>query len=367
MDTSELESLIGFRERYKLTPVFLTTRLRSDTSDAISKFEERSGCECPIITREDIGANKGSPKWLKEVERRTAVTANRVLFIGRTDSPWDWKTAINGGAFFIGLDYREIDDDVREYALILPNIQETLAFVEVLFGDCDAYYTYRRDYETLIFRSLFDAGTTLNIGGDRSITLQDVFTYESLPQETLVKARYILALLFLVQLWKEEYLMSGVRLTMYPSHLAGTEDRKFMPYLRAFRGIAKTYVKGLLKRTEETMDKSVLRAEKRHSEISFDREFSTLALKDSARIRDRVVVVFDDFSTSGMSLECARILLENANVRKVVLCAIGKYGVTHTIYDQSGREIQRIRLSKDQEAERTLRDVFHQLFTRYKF
>ncbi|MGC0344400.1 hypothetical protein [Streptomyces sp. SLBN-8D4] len=51
------------------------------------------------------------------------------------------------------------------------------------------------------------------------------------------------------------------------------------------------------------------------------------------KLGTKTVVVLDDFTTHGMSLEWARLLLTAAGTRRIVMLTVGKYGSRHTRYD----------------------------------
>lgn len=59
-------------------------------------------------------------------------------------------------------------------------------------------------------------------------------------------------------------------------------------------------------------------------------------------IKDRNVIVFDDFTTTGMSLEWARQLLDNAGAKKIILMTVGKYpkggNYSHRVYKLPTKE-----------------------------
>jgi hypothetical protein len=57
------------------------------------------------------------------------------------------------------------------------------------------------------------------------------------------------------------------------------------------------------------------------------------------KLTGKTVVVFDDFTTHGMSLEWARLLLTAAGVGRIVMLTVGKYGTRHTCYELRGRNL----------------------------
>ncbi|MEU3620412.1 hypothetical protein ABZ725_50355 [Streptomyces sp. NPDC006872] len=51
------------------------------------------------------------------------------------------------------------------------------------------------------------------------------------------------------------------------------------------------------------------------------------------KLGTKTVVVLDDSTTHGMSLEWARILLTAAGAQRIVMLTVGKYGSRHTRYE----------------------------------
>ncbi|MGW1365302.1 phosphoribosyltransferase [Streptomyces chartreusis] len=55
--------------------------------------------------------------------------------------------------------------------------------------------------------------------------------------------------------------------------------------------------------------------------------------KCKGKLKGKTVIVFDDFTTEGKSIEWARTLLTSANAAQVIAPTIGKYGASrHTAY-----------------------------------
>ena len=83
---------------------------------------------------------------------------------------------------------------------------------------------------------------------------------------------------------------------------------------------------------DTSRERGAARRENRPANVSFLDQANTVHINQARRkvlSRDnRNVVVFDDFTTTGMSLEWARNLLYSAGAGRVVIMTIGKYGRT---------------------------------------
>ena len=219
----------------------------------------------------------------------------------------------------------------------------------------------------VILRILFDAGVELNDFRGATFSLKDLFTYDkqyTLGKNLNLDARSVLFLLLIIQLWKEELASRGVQWCVYPSSKRGKISQNIFPYLKFLRGLTGSYFVQFLERVEDTVDKSLARVRGESEQISFDREKNTLNVSAES-LRGKRVIVVDDFSTSGMSLEVAKHLLLEKEADQVVLCAIGKYTHTHKIYDEKGYVQGVVDLNKDENAQNKLIDLittFNKIF-----
>ncbi|GGL16262.1 phosphoribosyltransferase [Mangrovihabitans endophyticus] len=69
--------------------------------------------------------------------------------------------------------------------------------------------------------------------------------------------------------------------------------------------------------------------------VSIENQIHTVHLGPSyrTRVKDKTVIVFDDFTTTGSSLEWAWNLFLAAGAREVIALTIGKYSTRYTTYD----------------------------------
>jgi len=132
----------------------------------------------------------------------------------------------------------------------------------------------------------------------------------------------------------EGLIVPNSRFTVYPSHKPG----KISPTLAGFltpasRLLGGFFRPGLLTRVVEAADTSreryYARLEGRSANDSFDNQTDTVHInpeyRNLIRTSNRNILVFDDFTTTGKSLEWARNLLYAGGADRVVLLTIGKY------------------------------------------
>lgn len=361
-DVEELHTFKAFLGKHNLKLFGFSTHDDMHRRNLIEK--ELGGF---FITKNDIGEKKGSPKWIEYIERNFSIPHNKLIYIGCGIDRKEWLTATNSSVFYIHYTKDGIHKDVKKYTLSIKNITKITKFIEIFFT-YDPLYTYKKDFnEKTKLRILFDAGVVLRDYKGESFSLQDLFTYDKifyLGKEKKLDARSVLFLLLIIQLWKENLASRGVIWCVYPSAKKGKVSRNIEPYLKLFRGFTASRYDEVLVRVGDTIDKSDARRKRQHSEISFDREKNTLKVNTNL-IKNKNVIVVDDFSTTGMSLEIAKNLILSEGANSVVLCAVGKYGKHHERYNLNGDVLERVSLEEEKEAQESLInliDNFNDLF-----
>jgi hypothetical protein len=76
--------------------------------------------------------------------------------------------------------------------------------------------------------------------------------------------------------------------------------------------------------------------------VQFTTQTNTVHVNEAHRglVENNTVLLFDDFTSSGMSLEWGRNLLYAAGAARVVLVTVGKYGQPFTsVYEPYGADI----------------------------
>jgi hypothetical protein len=143
----------------------------------------------------------------------------------------------------------------------------------------------------------------------------------------------------IVNCYLEGMLTPGTFFCLYPGSKVGTASTQIAEYARPAASIIHGFYRSdLLQRVVDAPDTSLervaARREYRTPNVSIATQAKTVTVGPDYRykLRGRRVVVFDDFTTKGMSLDWARTLLLTAGAAEVVLVTIGKYGGTYTQY-----------------------------------
>jgi hypoxanthine phosphoribosyltransferase len=183
----------------------------------------------------------------------------------------------------------------------------------------------------------------------RTFTLQEVFGHTGRDvQIGDNSARNLLMLHALAGLYLEGFISPNSLFAVYPSHSPGRINDNLRGFLDPVSKLFGGYFKDdLLVRAVPAIDTSLerwkARTERREPDVSFADQTNTVHVNPdyakTIRTKDRTILVFDDFTTSGRSLDWARSLLLAAGAGRVVLMTVGKYpGPYHECYTPRSTE-----------------------------
>lgn len=308
------------------------------STHAISNFAGRiAACGYPpvdlLLTRADVGINKGSPQWVTEAAARLGLPVHRFFYLG--DDERDWRTAINSGILYLHAGWTG-SLPVGVTAFVTPDPAHLWRFLTHFFLPPSRWqYSLADPARRLCVRGLLNA--TVRLAADPphgTFSLQDIFTYENARQVGGTNARDLLMMHAIANLCAEGLIISGCRFAVYPSSTPGTPNPTFTEFL----GPASCFFHGwlredMLHRAVQAIDSSMARAN--GQSVSFSNQTNTVHVhpdyEGSVHLAGKRIIVFDDFTTSGMSLEWARLLLDAAGADQVVLVTFGKYGRNHPL------------------------------------
>jgi hypothetical protein len=290
-----------------------------------------------VLTQRDVGKRKGSPEWIYEAARRIGCEHHQLLCIG--DDELMWRSAINAATIYIHSGWSAPQPE-GVTALLAPTPTAARRFLNnYLLQPPRWEYSLDLKEESLYFRSLLGADVRLPASTPPSFTLQDVFTYNLRVKVGPLKAVDALMLHAMTSLYLEGLIQRNSLFAVYPSSKPG----KISPILQEFLKPASKLFHGyfrddLLVRAvqavDSSMEKAAARKEGRPPNIPDTNQINTVHVNPAYRktIKGRPVIVFDDFTTTGQSLEWARNLLYAAGAAQVILLTIGKYPRPHVVH-----------------------------------
>lgn len=175
--------------------------------------------------------------------------------------------------------------------------------------------------------------------GSGSFRLQDVLSSERDIRVGNRPAQTLLVMHALSSLSLEGLIPRNPVIAIYPSSKPGRTSDVIESFLRPASKLFHAYYKrDLLVRGVEAINTSDARAQGNGHLVSFLTQANTVHVNPEYEdlIRDNTIILFDDFTTTGRSLEWARNLLYAAGASRVVLLTIGKYRWDHDIYVPAG-------------------------------
>ena len=216
------------------------------------------------------------------------------------------------------------------------------------YRDTAPLWTYSLDWKTskglqVCFRTMINARIEFPSNSENSFVLRDIFQAKKnimIGNDKKVYAGKAIIDFMLYQLSQEGLINSDSCFLLYPNHNPGGVNEVLEDTVPALSYRFGSYcIKDSLVRWRTTLNKSIARTNKEHHKINFESEFNSLCLDIKRKIRDKTVIVLDDFTTTGLSFDATKNLLEKVEVDKVVLCAVGKYTSPYATY--SSHEIKK--------------------------
>ncbi|ROO52742.1 hypothetical protein EDC02_7683 [Micromonospora sp. Llam0] len=281
--------------------------------------------------------NRGSHLWIDVVASGLGVENHRLLYVGGTRL--DWRTAINSGVFFLHAQWL---GPIPETCLVIESPRDIAFYAsQFLMQEPRFSFSYDDPGRKLSLRCVLPAGATLPADPPKgSFTLQEVFTYHRAIGVGESRASDMLTLHAISSLYVEGMLPKGALFCVYPSSKVGRLSEELEQFVKPAASMVHGYYKDdLLVRAVEAPDTSLARVNARRagrpSPVSIVNQVQTVHLGAGYRgkVRDKTVIVFDDFTTTGSSLEWARNLLVSAGARQVIALTIGKYSARYSTYD----------------------------------
>jgi hypothetical protein len=336
---TELRNLLSWARRKGL-------RLAVFSTHAFDVGSECSAAGLPVpdvvLTKTDIPGEiaKGSPRWVEELCNRLSLSPHQLAYVG--DDVRDWRTAINSGVFYLHAGWTGRPSGVTAVVPERPD-DVRIFLTHFLLPPPRWEFVLNRPELGFRVRSLLNASAKLAASSRPSFTLQDVFTYETKVHIDENNARDLLGLHALTSLYSEGLMRPNSFFAVYPSSKPGTVNpvlKQFVqPAARLFKGY---YREDIVIRTKQAPDTSLERVaakkEGRQPQVFFETQANSVRLNPYYKAPSRLgkpgrhVIVCDDFTTKGMSLDWARALLVTSGASDVTLVTIGKYGSDYSYH-----------------------------------
>ncbi|MFJ6438835.1 hypothetical protein [Streptomyces sp. NPDC091416] len=295
------------------------------------------------LCRDDIPGKpaRGSGAWLLTVADRLKLRTNQLIMVGTSE--WDWRTGINAGVVHVHARWAShVRDNRGMLTLAADEPADVGELLEHFFLDEPAWaFSHDDPARSFKIRSLLPPSVRFPAAPGRTFELQDVFTRARTITVGTQDARDILMLRLLASAYLDGTLPHRSLFCVYPSSSLGKVSEQLAGFLTKAKVLVGSYYReDLLERTAQAPDTSLerwrrSRGEASTADISIGAQARTVRInpKYKGKLRGKTVVVFDDFTTEGKSIEWARTLLTSAKAEHVIALTIGKYGNSrHTAY-----------------------------------
>ena len=286
-----------------------------------------------LTSRRLGGIKKGSPKWVEKAAELLELKTHQFAYVG--DDEQDWRTAINTPILYLHAGWsRSSPNGITTVVARKP--QSVVRFLtHFLMLPPRWEYTLDVPDSGVHVRVLADANVVLpatNSAG--SFKLQHVLSDEREVPVKRMKAQDLLMWHALSSLYLEGLIPRNPVMAIYPSSKPGRVSPVLEPFIRPASNLFHGYYRDLLVRAVEAPDTSKERGQGRGDNVSFLTQANTVCLNGEYEnlIVGKTVLVLDDFTTSGRSLEWARNLIYAAGASRVILFTIGKYRYDHSVY-----------------------------------
>ncbi|MBZ4190732.1 phosphoribosyltransferase [Niabella beijingensis] len=280
------------------------------------------------------GQLRGSPKLIELLTEELELEPQDIIILGCKDE--DVHQAANSKLLLLRALYAKpnnADSKIysKRYGIGIKNAEKLELFFTLFADFLGSWYYELVVSPKMTIYALTDAGT-INKKIDEVLAVNK---FKRCLKEGDRKNRGAYVVYFLVSMYliiKDLNLVSYW--SIYPSSgLGENEDLDFFKTKASqlFKGTVK---EPILVRTKESRKRHLKSRDTRIKE-GCDVQFDTIILNPYYRykLKGKVICVIDDFTTYGTSAETARILLEQAGVKKIVFICMGKFGREYYKYD----------------------------------
>ena len=289
-----------------------------------------------MLFRDDVGANKGSPLWIIKSAERLGVETYQLFSVG--DESYNWTAAIGAATLYMHAGW--IAPKPTDFTAFFAKTPATVWMFLTHFLLPPSRFRFSLDLpeSKVRVRCLFSANNDERLPATKppSFNLIQTFNEERKIDVDVggVPARDLLMVHALTSLYVEGLINRYSRFVVYPGHSPGTYNDSLGSYIHFLSTHVQGYERELVVRWQEAPDSSAWRVANKGQQVPFSFQTDTVCLHPDMKknIKNKSVIVFDDFTTSGNGLEWARNLLLAGGARDVVLLTIGKFGRMRTDY-----------------------------------
>lgn len=302
----------------------LAVASNSSRASVVQRFKS-AGLTVPkiIVTPSEVHKPKPAGEYMLRIRDLAGVELNEMLYVGDHDKT-DIFCAINAGVLPLAAKYA---NPAIQYGFAIPSPQLLLDYIEIFCGQDSPYFgwEYASGTENIDVRALIWDHSTMT---STFKTVLKQHTDVPVGPKRVSATRQLLA--YSLSQFYLSGLISKIDITcVYPGHRMGSFNPTLSEFLiLATKMFRDRFIQDLLLRHTEA-PKSQYQGDQRNI---YD-QFRTLQVNDryKERIQGKRILVLDDFTTEGYSLETARHMLLRAGASKVYGVAMAKFKQTHAV------------------------------------
>lgn len=311
----------------------LAVATNSTLSVIRSKFG-KSGLSMPqiIVTPSDVDARKPSPKFIQYISENTGIQPREMVYLGDDDKT-DIFCAINARVLPFASLYSNTGQP--KYGLPVDNPLAFLRYLEAYGMQDDPFFGWSliQPDNLLEIHALIGEHNRIGLTAPLKTLLKDKQEVQVGPKHNSFGS--ILFHYFLSQSYLSGLIQNIDLVTVYPGHSKNSQNKILAQFSHILEKIQKNkFLPDLLIRHTTTSASHATSGATR----DIYQQLSTIKLNDSyqSRIKEKRILVLDDFTTSGNSLETARLMLLNGGAQSVIGLAFAKYRNTHNVATING-------------------------------
>lgn len=333
-----------------------------------------------IITKNLIKKPKPAPEFIDKIVEVSGISKNHLILLG-DDGKTDTLCAINSGILPLSINFSKSkkNQPYLKYGIPINTPDELLDWISTYGMQRAPYFGWQYNRDTCM-----ETNTVIDVRaliGQMETEVNEALkrVLKFYKSDTLGSKNYFISYILFMYLVSQCYLsdlLSDIDIiTVYPGHNKGSTNKvlkDYSSYLSLF--FKDKFIDDLILR-HTTAPKSTYQ----QSQRNILDQFNTIMINPDykKKIQTKNILVLDDFTTTGFSLECARRMLLNAGVERVVGIAIAKYRSTHAVtriskrwdsYTPSNFTTQDIKINNNRgQFNQSADDYFHrQVFDYYK-
>lgn len=325
--------IINFLSKVDALNIKLAVATNS-TAASVRKNFINNGLSEPLViaTPNEVGARKPSPKFVEFISQTTGINTNEMVFFGDDDKT-DILCAINAGVLPFACHYSLSGQP--EYGLPVDSPAQFVRYLENYGIQNPPFFGWstkdpKKNVEVYaVIGNHGDMGLTKNL----KTLLKDKQDVLIGPQKNVFGR--ILFHYFLSQSYLSGLIQDIDYITVYPGHDANSQNQILEQYSSILqRCFHNRYLPDLLIRHSNAPASHTMSGANR----DIFQQISTILVngKYKKRLPGKRILVLDDFTTSGNSLETARIMLLKSGAASVAGLAFAKYRNTYNVVDING-------------------------------